>query len=230
MIAVLYLWQRIDAYGAKYQSGTDVVAYFNTALAEVQAEVFNDFAPLYQANEKVKTLLDIWVKEQSASSDSSGLVTVGADPEVIYRPISVGYGSSGSTTFSIPQIDETELIAISRIPQRTPNVSNKNVYYRFNAPNIMQLYPKTTIPYDMFYMVHPTLAEIAFTYTTTADEDVMTYDPGNSTDLLWPQSAQNLILYKLLEKYSINVRELLLQEYSKYGFTQTATAGEGVKA
>lgn len=227
MIAVLDLWNRINAYGAKYQSGTDVVAYFNTALAEVQIELFNDLSPLYDENEKVKTLLDIWVKEQVGSSNSGGVVTAGTNPEVVNRPISIGYtDGSGNILFSIVEIDESELIAIARMPQRKPNSSKKNVYYRFNSPSTVQLYPKEIVSYDMFYFIYPTAALIVFTFSTTANEDIMTYDSVNSVNLQWPQTAFNLIMYKMLEKYGVTVREELLQAYAKFGFIQSESLKE----
>lgn len=224
-----FLWNRLADYAAKYQSGTDPVSSFNSKLAEVQLEIFNDFSPLYDESEKVKTLLDVWVKEQIGSSNSSGVVTVGTAPEVVSRVLSSGYTSSGNIAFSTPQISESELIAIARIPQRAPNVTTKNVYFRFNAPSTLQFYPKTTITYDLFYLIYPSDAHIAFTYSVTANEDIMTYDSVNTVDLAWPSSAANLILYKMLEKYGVSVREQLLQEYAKYGIIQSATTGEGKK-
>lgn len=227
MIAVYdFLWLRLADYAAKYQSGTDVVSAFNSKLSEVQVETFNNLVPFYEVSEKVKTLLDVWVKEQVGSSDSTGFVTAGIGDEVVNRPISIGYTSGGSIIFSIVEIGETELIAIARMPQRQPNVAKKNVYYRFNSPSTLQFYPKAITPYDMFYFIYPSEAHIAFTFTSTADEDIMTYDPTDSIDLAWPSSASNLILYGMLQKYGVSVRESLLQEYSKYGIDMSATLGE----
>ena len=231
MIAVLYLWERIAGYGQKYQSGQDNVDYFNTALQEVQYEIFNDFSPIYDKSEKVKSLLDFWVRPQSGVSNADGTVGVGVYPEVVARPLGVGYATSPSLVeFGIPSVAENELMAIARIPQRAPNVAKKNVYYRFNSPSTANFYPAQAIPYSMFYMIYPSAAYIAFTFTSTDDEDIMTYDPNNSADLAWPAAATNLILYKMLEKYGVSVREQLLQEYAKYGLIQTAQAGEGEKA
>lgn len=229
MISVLYLWQRIEGYGAKYQSGTDVVAYFNTALAEVQSEIFNDFSPIYDESEKVKSLLDFWVRPQTGTSNSDGTVGIGTGSETIARPLGIGYTNSGEVIFGIPEVQESELMAIARIPQRKPDAAKKNVYYRFNSPSTTNFYPAATTPYSLFYLIYPSEAKIAFTFTSTEDEDIMTYDPANSINLAWPEAASNLILYKLLEKYGVAVREALLQEYAKYGITQTASAGEGRK-
>lgn len=227
MIAVIDIWNRLADYAAKYQSGTDTVAYFNSKLAEVQIETFNLFSPLYDINEKVKTLLDVWVKEQVGSSTSMGIVSLGTYPDVVNRPLAIGYVSASNIAFSIPATDETGLIAIARIPQRQPNSANRNVYYRFNSPSLLQFYPKEVVPYDAFYLTYPTQAYIAFTYSVTSNEDIMTYDAANSRDLGWPQAAFNLIVYGMLEKYGVSVREQLLQEYSKYGITISASMGGG---
>lgn len=230
MIAVLFLWNRIDAYGAKYQSGTDTVAYFNSALAEVQLEIYNEFSPLYDQNEKVKDLLNFWVKQQAGTSAPDGTQSIGTDPEIVERPLSIGYTDGTNILFQIPEVSESELIAIARIPQRAPNVAKKIVYYRFNIPGALNFYPAAETPYFAFYFIYPTPANIAFTFTETDDEDIMTYDSVNSVDLEWPESATNLILYKMLEKYSINVREELLEEYSRYGITQELAVGQEVKS
>ena len=222
MILVLDVWNRIDAYSAKYQSGTDVVAYFNSALAEVQLELFNTVSPLYDANEKVKSLLDFWVKSQAGNSASDGSLAVGTDPEVVNRPLGVGYTDGTNILFGIYEVSENELVAIARMPQRAPNVAKKIVYYRFNSPNTIQFYPATTTPYSLFYLIYPTEAKIAFTFTETDDEDIMTYDPTDSVDLGWPQSAYNLIVYLMLQKYGVTVRESILEEYSKFGVTEAA--------
>ena len=229
MISVLYLWNRISAYGQKYQSGADNVAYFNTALAEVQSELFNDFSAIYDESEKVKDLLNFWVRPQSGTSNPDGSTGIGTFPEVVARPLGIGYGSPSLIQFAIPATSESELMAIARMPQRQPNVAKKNVYYRFNTPSIVNFYPVTTIPYSLFYLIYPSTAQIAFTFSTVSNEDIMTYDPTNSTDLAWPESASNLIIYKMLEKYGVQVREQLLQEYARYGITQSVSAGEAPK-
>lgn len=229
MVSVLFIWNRISAYGQKYQSGMDTVSYFNSSLEEVSNEIFNDFSPSYGKNENVNVLMDYWVRQQVQTSPGTGIDTIGTDPEIVNRILSAGYAPSGVIQFGIPSVQENELVAIARIPQRAPNVTAKIVYYRYNTPNTVYFYPAQAIPYFIFYLIYPTEAHIAFTYTSTDDEDIMTYDEADSVDLAWPESASNLILYKMLEKYGISVREELLQEYAKYGVIQSASAGEGDK-
>lgn len=226
MISVLYVWNRLLDYGAKYQSGTDTVAYFNTKLTEVQSEIFNDTSPYFDINDKIRVLLNSWVREQFGLTPSNGADTIGADPEIVNRLLSVGVTDvSQNVLFSAPETTESELIAIARMPQRAPNFASKKVYYRFNDPDQLQLYPKQAINYFTYYLIYPLNAHIAFTYTSTDDEDIMTFDPTNSVDLAWPDSAENLIIYKMLEKMGVSVREQLLQSYAAFGFSQSSGGG-----
>ena len=226
MISVKFLWDRLGAYGQKYQAGTDVVAYFNSALAEVQSEIFNGLEPIYDQSEKIKDLLNFWVKQQAGTSSPDGSQAIGTNPEVVCRPLSIGYTSAGTIIYSISEISESELIASARVPQRAPNVAKKIVYYRFNTPGTLNFYPAASIPYFCYYLIYPTAASIAFTYSSTSDEDIMTYDAGSSVQLAWPASATNLILYSMLDKYGVSVREQLLQSYAEYGIVKSASAGE----
>lgn len=219
---VLFLWNRCSDYIQKYQSGADIVDYFNTKLSEVQYELFNDLSPLYNKNEMVKDLLNFWVRQQAGSSMIDGSQSIGTDPEIVNRPLSIGYTDGTNILFSITEASESELVASARMPQRAPNVAKKIVYYRFNSPGTVNFYPAAITPYFAYYLVYPSEAKIAFTYTSTDDEDIMTYDDADSIDLAWPESADNLIIYKMLEKIGVSIREELLQAYAKYGITQLA--------
>jgi len=219
---VLFLWNRCADYIQKYQSGADIVDYFNTKLSEVQYELFNDLSPLYDKNEMVKELLNFWVRQQAGSSMVDGSQSLGNDPEIVNRPLAIGYTDGTSILFSITEASESELVAAARMPQRAPSVNKKIVYYRFNAPGTLNFYPAAITPYFCYYLVYPTEAKIAFTYSSTDDEDIMTYDDVDSIDLAWPEAADNLIIYKMLEKIGVSIREELLQAYAKYGITQLA--------
>lgn len=213
-----FLWKRLADYGKKFQSGQDTVDEFNTKLDEIQLEVINDLSPHYQTNELVRGLLDVWVRNITSISSSTGNVTrpvVGS--EVFLRVLSMGViDEEGNELFEMRQYIETELFIAQRIPQRRPSLSKKIVaFVPYNKK--IQLYPKSAIRYNMFYFIYPTTAKIAFTYATVDGEDVMTLDAANTVNLAWDASAANLILYKLLEKYGIASREMLLAEYGKLG-------------
>lgn len=221
MIAVLDLWNRVNQYAQKYASGQTVVDTFNGALAEVQAEVYNDLSPFYQQNEKVRGLLNVWVKNINATFTSGSYTSV--DPQ-FDRVVSMAI-TEGATPpvmlYEINPITEGELVYANRIPQRKPDPAKKRVYYFMDGPVTINAAPNTVaLPFIMYYLTYPTEAKIAFTYSLTNDEYIMTYDAGNSTDLEWVTDAFNIILYKMLEKYGVETRDQWIEEYSRLGISK----------
>jgi hypothetical protein len=225
MIAVLDLWNRVNQYAQKYQSGQTVVDTFNGALSEVQAEIYNDLSPFYQENEKVRGLLNVWVGSKTASF-TSGAYTMPSGPTdpKFDRVVSMGI-TDGLTPltilYEINPITEGELVYANRIPQRRPDASKKRVYYYMDGPLVIKVTPATVVsPFILYYLMYPSEAKIAFTYSLVSDEYVMTYDAGNSTNLAWTTDAFNIILYKMLEKYGVETRDSWLEEYSRLGVSK----------
>ena len=222
-----FLWKRLADYAKKFQSGMDVVDEFNTRLAEVQLELVNTLAPYYQVNEKVRSIMSIWVRSLSGTSSSTGLIV---RPPVVdgvefMRVLSMGYvNSTGLMSFDISQTTEGEIVIANRIPQRRPSIAKRIVNY-VSVGNTIQLYPQQAIQYSMFYLVYPKEAKIAFAYTSIDDEDVMTLDVANTVNLAWDKTAANIILYMMMEKYGVGNREMLLVEYGKLGINASLNEG-----
>lgn len=232
-----FLWQRINQYGQKYLSGQVVVDAFNTALTEVQTEVYTDLSPYYQTNEKIRGILQPWVKKATGTAANS-LFTIDDTKGIFDRIVSLAVTATGDPTtilFEINPIMEGELVYANRIPQRAPNFAQKRVYYLMESQSTVadidaeasiRLAPNiATLDYLAYYLVYPYEAKIAFILSETDDEDIMTYDPTESIDLAWGMDAANLILYKMLEKYGVNTREQWLLEYAKLGLSETMVSG-----
>lgn len=226
-----FFWQRLINYAAKYQLQAPSVDEFNSNLDEVQKEAMNILAPHYQANEKVRSLLKPWVRQTLDTSDQNGYVSqpqrVAAEEPVteeFYRILSMGVtDGNGNILYGISPAMEAEIVEMQRIPQRKPDLTKKRAYY-ISYDQIIQLYPSTGIPYLMFYLVEPTEAILAFTYSIVDGEYIQTYDAVNSVDLYWDDSAANLLLYLLLEKYGISSRDDLLQQYADMGIKMSLEA------
>jgi len=221
MISVLTLWERVNQMAQKYQSGQTVVDTFNGALAEVQAEIYNDLSSYYQVNEKVRALLNPWVKNVAATF-TTGLYT--SNDAQFDRVISIAIRDTQNPPnilYAVNPITEGELVYADQIPQRKPDLAKKRVYYLMAGPATIEIFPKPgTVPAIVYYLSYPTLAKIAFTYNLTNDEYVMTYDAGNSTQLGWALDAFNIILYKMLEKYGVETRDQWIEEYSRLGISK----------
>lgn len=221
MIAVLDLWNRVNQYAQKFQSGQTVVDTFNGALAEVQAEIYNDLSPFYQENEKVRGLLNVWVKVVNATFTAGSYTSGDAQFDRVVSMAITDGNTPPVMLYEINPITEGELVYANRIPQRKPDPSKKRVYYFMDGPLIIKAAPNTVaLPFIMYYLTYPTLAKIAFTYSVVSDEYVMAYDSGNSTNLAWTTDAFNIILYKMLEKYGEETRDQWISEYSRLGISK----------
>lgn len=234
MIATLFFWERLIKYAQKYQLQAPDVDNFNSALEEVQLEAMTILGPHYQANEKVRTLLTPWVRRIIDVSDQQGQLLqpqrVGVEEETtetFYRLVGIGVtDDSGKVLYGISPSMEAEIMEYSWMPQRKPDLTKSRVYY-IPYDDVIQLYPETEIPYILFYLVYPSKALLAFTYSVVNGEYVQSYDPINTVDLLWDRDASNLLLYMLLEKYGISSRDDLLVEFAKYGVEMSLEAAPG---
>jgi len=236
MIEVITIWQRINQYASKYQSGVVVADTFNAALAETQLEIYNDLSQFYQVNEKVRGLLNPWVKVANTpvANGVIDMATVVADDEEFDRVVAMGVTSGTSpytSLYEINPITEGELVYVNRVPQRQPDLNAKRVYFLMDGATTINLAPiVSTLPTKIYYLIFPTEAHIAFTYTVTDDEDIMTYDAGDSVNLAWTKDAENIIIYKMLQKYGITSRDSWIAEYSRLGIDSALFMQQGGKS
>jgi hypothetical protein len=218
MVSTYWIWQRIAQYSVKYQSGQDVVDTFNGALDEVQKEIFSDLSPLYQTNEKVRLLLQPWVRSGDFVATNGSFNIPDNNEYKFSRIVAISTGAAGAYGFSVSPITEGELVMYNQIPQRKPDASKNRYYYKVSDPAIVNIYPAdVSTPVIVHYLAYPKQAKIAFTYTEVEDEYVQNLNADNTVDLLWTPDAANIILYKMLEKYGITTRDQWVSEYAKYG-------------
>jgi hypothetical protein len=225
MVAIYdFLWKRYIDYAKKYQLQVDTVDDFNTKIAEIQIEAITILAPYYQFNEKVRGLIEPWIRRIYDISDQNGQIlrpervgTLEPVTEEYYRLLSIGViDVNGNILYNIDPIVENELMLCMRIPQRKPDLTKMRAYY-IQYDEVIQLYPQTEISYILFYLIYPVEAKLSFTYSVVNGEYLQTYDPVNTVDLSWDKNASNILLYMLLEKYGISSRDELLLEYGKLG-------------
>jgi len=230
-----FLYERLINYAAKYQLAAPAVDEFNSALKEVQLEAVNILCPLYQTSEKIRTMLSPLVRRIIDVSDSNGQLLqpqrVGVEEEtteLFYRVVAMAVtDNNGNMLYGISPAMEAEIVEMQRIPQRKPDLTKSRAYY-IGYDEVIQLYPQQQIPYELWYVIYPPDAYIAFNYVLVNGEYVQQYDPGNSSDLSWDPSASNLLLYLMLEKYGISSRDDILQEYAGMGLKLSLNPNQSV--
>lgn len=208
------VYDRLIDYAKKYQSGLDIETDYNSRFAEVQQELTNHLISIVGTNEKAERLLDPLIVSSTTGSPSSGKIT---------RPTDFLYLLSGSYDGKpIHKLSANQLATYEQIPQRRGDLSKKRVNIA-SVDGKWEVKPDTATGISLRYVKVPPLSTIAFTITETADEDIMAYNDSATVDFVWGEMCIPLIIYMMLEKYGISVREQILMEYAKLGISMEAS-------
>lgn len=202
------VYDRLIDYAAKYQSGLDIVTDYNSRLAEVQQELANYLVSIIGVNERAEQLLDPLIVGAVTAAPTSGLIT---RPTDFMHLLSGSYGGA-----PIHKLSANQLATYEQIPQRRGDLTKNRVNIA-SVDGKWEVKPATATGIVLRYVKTPPLAIIAFTYSSTADEDIMTYDDAATVDFVWDTDCIPLIIFMMLDKYGVSVREQLLMEYARLG-------------
>lgn len=207
------VWDRVNDYVKKYQSGFDAVEDYNGKFYQVQYELANYLISIHAINEKAQELLQPLIVSAPVTASSTGFINKPA--EFMYY-LSGSYEGKPIHKLSANQLDTYELL-----PQRRGDLDKKRV----NITGIdggWEARPATAFSAKIRYVKQPPVSTIAFTIQSTEDEDILAYDDDATVDFVWSDECINLIVYMMLEKYGVSMREKLLQEYSQLGLAKEA--------
>lgn len=222
MISIVTIFKSFCEYNKKYVCGPDPMPEFNRKINEVQKELMDLIAPQYDINERIKNLMRPFIKQHSATGIMSGLNPYPAD---LYRMVGAVTVNQSATQFTAHNTYENGANLNDLIPQRRPSVSGKIAYYQYSVDGI-QLYPNTISECSYYYIKSPVNGVLNYVFEADPDTDEMLLvEDIDTVDLEWDESAFNLILYKLLEKYGAIEKDVLDIEFSKAGLkSDIATA------
>jgi len=215
MIAIKTLFESFCDYAKDYPAGANPTVEWCKKLNEAQYDIMDKVAPLYDDNERIKKLMRDFITPYTANTTSNGEITT--VPDTLYRIIQANVLPVGADPILVHYSHENSVAMTYGIPQRSPSLANKIIYYHFTQGG-MQLYPKQVLPFSMLYLRKPEDGYIEYVETAIGTgEFALRPVNGTMVDLLWDESGYNLILYSLLEKYGIIKKEVLLTEYGKFG-------------
>lgn len=205
------VYDRLKDYAAKYQSGLDVVTNYNSRFAEVQQELSNYLISIIGFNERAEQLLDPLIKDFTTAAPTDGLIT---------RPEDFSHFLSGAYEGSpIHKLSPNQMATYEQIPQRRGDLSKKRVNIS-SVGGKWDVKPATATGIKVRYVISPPTSTIAFTYSSTDDEYIMAYDDGSTVDFVWGEECIPLLVYMMLDKYGLSVREQLLMEYARLGIAK----------
>lgn len=207
------LYDRVNDYLKKYQSGFDTVDDYNGKFYQVQYELANYLIHIYARNERAQQYLQPLIVSADVTGSASGVMATPAD---FMQFLSAEYAGK-----PVHKVSVNQLVAYEELPQRRGDLTKKRVNIT-GINNGWLAKPASAYTITVNYVKHPPVSTIAFTLTETADEDILTYDEANTEDFVWSEDCINLLVYMMLEKVGIAVREEILREYAQLGLNQEA--------
>lgn len=209
MIKVSDIFKSLSEYAGDYVSGMNPIVEFNSKLNEVQKDMVASTFPLYDKNERIRTILEPFVKNTTGTT--SGTIP---KPNGMNRVLGIMATANGEQ-FPLYYAKENELISQSFIPQRKADFTKRIGYYRVAGTDI-SIIPSETCEYSMSYLVNPKEASLKYEYLAISSGETSLVETG-SVDLEWDSNSFNLILNWMLLKYGVMNRDQFLTEISSYG-------------
>lgn len=214
MISISAVWNRVNELGKTGTSGYDSQDEFNDKIYSVQLELAEVLADVYEENQKASDALAPFIIKTDITTLSNGLITKPSD----YLHLCTIWLLRNGNIYPTAKLPVNGTATTLTSPVRGPSLVNNDVAYNFVNDKI-QLYPNAIMTVRVIYIKQPDLAKITLIPASNADSDYLTVDanPANTIDLKWPVSMFNIIVYMVLEKLGIEMKEQLLVEFAMLG-------------
>ena len=212
---ILRVWNRVNDLAKKDQSGYNTAAEFNDRIDQVQLEIVEKIYTYLGYTQRAADILAPFIKTVLLASSNTGVVTPPSDC-LHYLSLSYQYTDPISGIRWIPcrQLDSNAVDLTAQNPVRNTNPAQNRVQY-FNENNLTTICTNSSSQVKIRYVQRPAISQIAFTAQQSSGQYYQTYDPINSIDLLWNDAAFNLIVYLMLEKLGVEIREQFLVEFAQ---------------
>lgn len=208
--SIVNAWYQVMDIAKAGTSGQDSMDEFNRRVDAVQKTLAELLINVSEENQKVTDALD-WLKKDSGAltSGAFGIVVLPDD-----------YLHLDTCEIQISGVWEaaTKLGTNSIAMTRTSPIRNDGSNYYFKANNMYVLPEVAAVPVRFIYFKEVPAASITLTPVSDDTGDYET--PTVGVEFGWPTSMFNLLVYMLLEKYGISVKERLLYEFAQYGINE----------
>jgi hypothetical protein len=206
------VWDRVNDYSKKYQSGLNKVSSFNGNINESVKELINYLVSIQGINERASELLQPYIKSASVTGSSSAIF---AKPIRFLYYLSASYLDKPVHKVSINQLQTTE-----QIPQRRGDLTKKRVNIT-SIDNGFMGRPISAYSIIFNYVAgQVTDPNIVFSITSTGDENVLVYDDTTTVDFDFDEKCVPLLTYMVLSKIGVEINDQMLTEYSQLGISK----------
>ena len=204
-INVVTLWTSSVQYLKAGTSGYFNKSEWENVVESVQLDLVEILTPHYENNIIVQDALGPFVKSVPTPYTVNGL-TKPAD----YLHL-MSLNAAGKPVYPI-KVNEIGLINESHI--RSPDAT-KGRYYYYMMDDKINLLPNTAVALTGAYIRKPLTAVIVLTPTSTSERDYLV--PTVGVNLEWPLTMFNIILYMVLDKLGVQMKEQIVREFANMG-------------
>lgn len=214
MISFVEFIERLTDLTKQNQSGFDTGTDITGKTNQCQLELAQYLYSIYEINQNAVDLMAPITVTAAVSSDTNGLITY---PTGYNHLLSLRYLKSANILKKVQRIGIAQLGIIEKLPQRRPDLTKDRILYSYGKTGI-QVYPETALNFKMIFAKYPAKANISYTYTNVNGEPKRT--PTAVVDLEWNDNVYNLLLYMVMDKMGLAVRDQLLNEYAQLGIAR----------
>jgi len=217
MINIVEFIDRLADLTKKNQSGFDAGKGITGKINQCQLELAEYLHSIYEVNQKAVDLLaPLIIKVSPISSNATGLIT---KPENYNHLLALRFKKGVNEIHKTQYIGTNQVSIISKIPQRKADLTKNRVLYTFTGEGIT-VYPAQALSFEMVYVKYPKEAKIGYTYTNVNNEPKRVVDPAKTENLEWGMNCFNLLLYMVMDKMGLSVRDHILSEYAQLGIAR----------
>lgn len=213
---VVQVWQRVMDLAKAGTSGMDTEDEYNGKMNSAQKIMQESLIDVAEVNQKASDALS-WLKVASGPliSDANGSIAM---PENYLHLDTLAYIDGSNARWPATKLRTNEVEMTRSSPIRKPNLATKDINYYFKNGGLYVMPEQASIKVDFLYYKKVPDAAITLTPASDADSDAVTATVG--TELGWPLSVFNLLVYLILEQFGVEIREEMLYEYAQFGITR----------
>lgn len=201
MISVVRLWETLSQRAKTGTSGYQTADEFNRDLSSVQTDLISLIGPAYAESQGVQDIISPFVIAIPLSETL---------PNDYFQFVSAEVNGNPSYPIAPNQV------AIYKTsPIRKPTVENGLSFHYFVNDKVYFITAENPPTGTMIYIKHPNPASIELQITSTDFSDYVT--PVAVSDLEWPERAFNIILYMMMQRLGMEMKDDLMLEMSNIG-------------
>jgi hypothetical protein len=218
MVDNFYVYSRCGELAKDKTSGYQTIDEYNNDAKQVTGEMVELLMPFYETNQQVVDALEpLFKSNQSLTISGTGVITKPTD-YLHLDSIGVKVGDEYKPARKVNR-NQVDMIMSSSV--RRFDVLRHQYGYYFENNNI-QLLPKTQLEVEFRYIKKPADPYLSLIPATDSDDDYYVQDPDatKTKDFEFNSSMTNLIIYLMLEKRGIQMREAILTEFATMGINR----------